>query len=58
MTELTEFDLETPEILQKEWAYIRDLAADENGFTNASHGIAYADFIGSYIPRRRQFLTG
>ena len=58
MTELTEFDLETPEILQEEWAYIRDLAADENGFTNDSHGITYADFIGSYILRRRQFLTG
>ena len=44
--------------MQKEWAYIRDLAADENGFTNASHGITYADFVGSYIPRRRQLLTG
>ena len=58
MVEFKEFDLEDEDILKKEWEYIRDLPADENGFTNTSHGISYADFIAQYIPRRRAFLTG
>ncbi len=59
MVELKEFVLEGDEaILRKEWEYIRDLPENENGFTNTSHGLSYEEFLGTYIPRRRQFLTG
>ena len=59
MIELKEFVLEGDvEILKKEWLYIRDLAENENGFTNLSHGISWENFLSLYIPRRRQFVTG
>ena len=58
MVELKEFELKDKAILRKEWEFIRDLPADENGFTNTSAGISWEDFLSKYIPRRIQFLTG
>ncbi len=58
MLELKSFEFCDEAVLQKEWEFIRDLPADENGFTNVAHGIGWADFCEKYIPRRIQFLTG
>ena len=43
---------------KKEWEYICDLSADENGFTNGAAGIAWEDFLSDYVPKRRQFESG
>lgn len=58
MLELKQFDCENKEILKKEWEYISNLPADENGFTNNSNGISYEDFITSYVPKRKDFAEG
>lgn len=58
MLELKRFDYDSAEILKKEWEYIRDLSADENGFTNGAAGIAWEDFLSGYVPKRRQFESG
>lgn len=58
MLELKEFELKDEAVLRKEWEFIRDLPENENGFTNAAHGIGWEEFLGKYIPRRIQFLTG
>jgi len=58
MLELKEFELKDEAVLRKEWEFIRDLPANENGFSNAAHGIGWDEFLGKYIPRRIQFLTG
>ena len=55
---LKRFDTETSEILRKEWDYIRDLPADENGFTNGAAGISWEDFLTDYVPARKRFMDG
>ena len=55
---LKRFDTETAEILRKEWDYIRDLPADENGFSNGAAGISWEDFLMDYVPARKRFMDG
>lgn len=47
MLELREANLEDAE---KEWEYIRDLPADENGFTNCNHGVEREKFMETVLP--------
>ena len=43
-----------PEDLEKEWRFVREMPEDENGLTNAYHGVSLEDFKGRVLPR---FLT-
>lgn len=56
--ELKPFDAENQEILKKEWEYIRDIAENENGFTNNAFGISWEGFMNEYVPKRIMFSTG
>lgn len=42
--ELKPFDAGNQEILKKGWEYIRDIAENENGFTNNAFGISWEGF--------------
>ncbi len=56
--ELKKFDFENPDILKKEWEYIRTLPPDENGFTNADFGISWDDFLNIYVPAKIKMSEG
>ncbi|WP_191014263.1 GNAT family N-acetyltransferase [Treponema zioleckii] len=56
--ELKKFDFENPELLKKEWDYIRTLPPDENGFTNTDFGISWEDFLNVYVPSKIKLSEG
>ena len=48
----------SPEDLEKEWAFVRDMPEDENGLTNAWHNVSRADFRQKALPAMLAFAEG
>ena len=46
------------EDVEKEWAFVRDMPEDENGLTNAWHGISREDFGSKALPDMLRFERG
>ena len=46
------------EDIEKEWAFVRDMPEDENGLTNAWHGISWEDFETKALPDMLRFERG
>jgi len=46
------------EDIEKEWAFVRDMPEDENGLTNAWHGISREDFEAKALPDMLRFERG
>ncbi len=44
--------------IQKEYLFVRDIPADENGFLNDMHGISYDDFAAAGLPQMIGFSEG
>ena len=44
--------------LEKEWLFVRDMPEDENGLTNAYHGISREDFRNRALPEMLAFAEG
>ena len=42
----------------EEWLFVRDIPADENGFTNLWNGVSFEEFAGSALPRMLDFAQG
>ena len=47
-----------PEDMEKEWEFVRDMPVDENGLTNAYHGISREDFENRAFPEMMDFMEG
>ncbi len=47
-----------PEDLEKEWLFVRDMPGDENGLTNAWHGVSREDFESEALPEMIAFSEG
>ena len=47
-----------PEDMEKEWQFVRDMPVDENGLTNAYHGISREDFENRAFPEMMNFMEG
>ena len=46
------------EDLEKEWRFVRDMPEDENGLTNAWHGVSLEDFRSRALPEMLAFAEG
>ena len=46
------------EDMEKEWQFVRDMPEDENGLTNAYHGISREDFEQRAFPAMMKFMEG
>ena len=46
------------EDIEKEWAFVRDMPVDENGLTNAWHGVSREDFRAKALPQMLAFAEG
>ena len=46
------------EDIEKEWAFVRDMPEDENGLTNAWHGVSREDFESRALPSMLRFAEG
>ena len=46
------------EDMEKEWQFVRDMPADENGLTNDFHGISRQDFETGAFPAMMDFMAG
>lgn len=46
------------EDMEKEWLFVRDMPADENGLTNDYHGISREDFERRALPAMMDFMEG
>ena len=46
------------EDMEKEWQFVRDMPEDENGLTNAYHGISREDFQGRALPAMMAYAEG
>ena len=46
------------EDVEKEWRFVREMPADENGLTNAYHGISREDFQEMALPSMLAFAEG
>lgn len=46
------------ESIEKEWEFVRDMPVDENGLTNAYHGISREDFLDKAYPAMLKFSEG
>ena len=47
-----------PEDLEKEWLFVREMPEDENGLTNAWHGVSREDFENEALPSMLKFAEG
>ena len=47
-----------PEDMEKEWEFVRDMPVDENGLTNAYHGISRENFENRAFPEMMDFMEG
>ena len=47
-----------PEDLEKEWLFVREMPEDENGLTNAYHGVSLEDFRSRVLPEMLAFAEG
>ena len=47
-----------PEDIEKEWPFVRDMPVDENGLTNAYHGVSREDFERRVLPEMIGFAEG
>ena len=47
-----------PEDAEKEWRFVRDMPEDENGLTNAWHGVSREDFENRTLPEMLAFAEG
>ena len=47
-----------PEDMEMEWQFVRDMPVDENGLTNAYHGISREDFENRAFPEMMNFMEG
>lgn len=47
-----------PEDIEKEWRFVRDMPEDENGLTNAWHGVSREDFEKRTLPEMLAFAEG
>ncbi|MBR4458830.1 MAG: GNAT family N-acetyltransferase [Clostridia bacterium] len=47
-----------PADAEKEWAFVRDMPEDENGLTNAWHGVTREDFMRKALPAMLAFARG
>ena len=47
-----------PEDMEKEWQFVRNMPEDENGLTNAWHGISRKDFEDTAFPAMMKFMEG
>ena len=47
-----------PEDMEKEWQFVRDMPVDENGLTNAWHGVSREDFERKTLPEMLAFAEG
>ena len=43
---------------EKEWLFVREMPEDENGLTNAYHGISRRDFMNRALPEMLAFAEG
>ena len=43
---------------EKEWRFVREMPEDENGLTNAYHGISREDFADKALPEMMAFAEG
>ena len=46
------------EDIEKEWQFVRDMPEDENGLTNAYHGISFREFRDKALPEMLAFSEG
>ncbi len=46
------------EDMEKEWQFVRDMPEDENGLTNAYHGVSLEDFQRRVLPEMLSFAEG
>ena len=46
------------EDIEKEWAFVRDMPEDENGLTNALHGISRQEFEEKALPEMLRHERG
>ena len=46
------------EVNEKEWIFVRNMPEDENGLTNAYHGISREDYGRIALPAMRRFAEG
>ena len=46
------------EDMEKEWLFVRDMPADENGLTNLYHGISREDFENRAFPAMMDWMAG
>ena len=44
--------------MEKEWQFVRDMPEDENGLTNAYHGISREDFENKAFPAMMDMMEG
>ena len=47
-----------PEDLEKEWLFVQEMPEDENGLTNAWHGVSREDFENEALPSMLKFAEG
>ena len=47
-----------PEDMEKEWLFVRDMPEDENGLTNAYHGVSREVFRNRVLPEMLAFSEG
>ena len=47
-----------PEDMEKEWLFVREMPEDENGLTNAYHGVSLDDFRSRVLPEMLAFAEG
>ncbi len=44
--------------IEREFAFVRDIPRDENGFTNKWHGLSREDYVARALPELRDFELG
>ena len=47
-----------PDDIEKEWAFVAAVPADENGFINDYHGVSFEDFKATVLPLMIDFSLG